>query len=438
MEALAPGELLVGRYRLERVLGAGGMGTVFEATHLQLAQRVAIKVLLPGLCHQRDAVTRFLREARAAVQIESEHVARVMDVGISEGGVPFMVMEYLEGLDLSFTLQEAHSLPVELAVSYVLQAADAIAEAHALGVIHRDLKPSNLFVAVRRDGSRLLKVLDFGISKAASEAITGGFATRTATATVMGSPLYMSPEQVRSSKNVDPRSDIWSLGVILHELIAGEPPFRGESLPGVLASIVADPPTPLLRAKPDAPPAIADIIARCLQKDREQRYANVHELACALGPFAPNDVRPLLARIQQFAGRPSLRSSPPARDSLAVGAPAALPIATPSDTQRGFASVLGPMRERRLGVAAVLALVLAATGFAYVGRGATPGVATAPRTAGSERAGSAPLKDAATVTTETALTSAHWDELEQPRAGQVATPPAPTTQHDDKLFSDRK
>src|SRR5689334_6553526 len=214
-----PGQMLAGKYRVERILGTGGMGVVVAAKHVELNILVAIKFLLPHVLSNQTAVARFAREARAAVRIKSEHVARVSDVGTLESGAPYMVMEYLDGGDLSAWLKERGALPVEQAVEFVLQASEAIAEAHALGIVHRDLKPSNLFVTRRRDGSMTVKVLDVGISKTTS--IDAAAMDMTATTAVMGSPLYMSPEQLQSSKDVDARSDIWSLGIILYELLAG-------------------------------------------------------------------------------------------------------------------------------------------------------------------------------------------------------------------------
>src|SRR4051794_37656982 len=197
------GELLAGKYRVDKVLGVGGMGVVVAAHHIQLDDRVAIKFLLPETLGNGDAVMRFAREARAAVKIKSEHVARVTDVGTLENGAPYMVMEYLEGGDLAAWLQDRGRLPVELAVDLLLQACEAIAEAHAIGIVHRDLKPANLFVARLPGGVQSVKVLDFGISKMTGFSASGGESSATKTSALLGSPLYMSPEQMRSSKDVD-------------------------------------------------------------------------------------------------------------------------------------------------------------------------------------------------------------------------------------------
>src|SRR5262245_41329189 len=223
------GTMLADKYRVERVLGRGGMGVVVAATHVELDQRVALKFLLPEAMESVEVVERFAREARAAVKIESEHVARVIDVGKLENGLPYMVMEYLNGRDLAALLDEQIKLSIDDALEYTLQACEAIAQAHALGIIHRDLKPANLFVTNRADGTTSIKVLDFGISKVSLAGSSPAEMNLTQTAAIMGSPTYMSPEQMRASRDVDPRADIWALGVIMYELLAGQPPFMGST-----------------------------------------------------------------------------------------------------------------------------------------------------------------------------------------------------------------
>jgi hypothetical protein len=287
------GDILAGKYRVDKVLGAGGMGIVVAARHLQLDTRVAIKFLLPELAQSGDAVSRFAREARAAVKITGEHVARVLDVGTLESGSPYMVMEYLDGIDLSAWLRRHGPLPIEQAVDFVLQACVAVGEAHSLGIVHRDLKPANLF-CIRRAGQLLVKVLDFGISK---EHALGGLGGATQTGMLMGSPLYMSPEQMMSAKDVDARSDIWALGIILQELVGGSCPFQGDTLPEICTKVAMGNPIPLRVARPDAPAAFEAVILKCLSKDRNARYANVGELAEALVPFGPARGRAYLAAI---------------------------------------------------------------------------------------------------------------------------------------------
>jgi len=293
------GEILAGKYRVDRVLGSGGMGIVVAAHHLELDDRVAIKFLLPEARESVEAVERFAREARAAVKIKSEHVARVADVGRLPDGAPFIVMEYLEGSDLGAWLSERGPLPVEQAVDFILQASEAIAEAHALGIVHRDLKPGNLFVTRRPDGGLSIKVLDFGISKMTGLASSAPLSSMTQTSTMMGSPQYMPPEQIRSSKDVDARSDIWALGVILYELLTGHPPFDGENLAELVYRIISTSAPPVRDHRPELSPVIETVIAKCLAKERDERFASIAELACALLPFAP---RRSLSSLERISG----------------------------------------------------------------------------------------------------------------------------------------
>ncbi|HMJ10470.1 MAG TPA: protein kinase [Polyangiaceae bacterium] len=300
------GELLAGKYRVERVLGKGGMGYVVAATHTQLEQRVAIKLLMPELAVLEEPVARFLREARAAVKIRSEHVARVLDVGKLDDGTPYMVMEYLDGHDLAAELDVRGSLPLQQAIDYVLQASEAIAEAHSLGIVHRDLKPANLFLSQHADGSPLVKVLDFGISKALLGDDGSPAPNLTATQSLIGSPYYMSPEQVRKPKTVDARTDIWSLGVILYELLSGRLPFTADTAMSVLAAVVSDPPPPLREVRPDVPSAVAEIVARCLEKEPARRFQYVAEFAQALMPHAPETSGAIISRISGMRRSASL------------------------------------------------------------------------------------------------------------------------------------
>ncbi len=331
------GDVLAGKYRVERVLGKGGMGFVVAAIHTQLQERVAVKFLMPELCQQEEPIARFLREARAAVRIRSEHVARVLDVGVLDDGAPYMVMEYLDGHDLSAELDRRMQLGVPEAIDYVLQACEAIAEAHARGIVHRDLKPANLFLTRRPDGSPLVKVLDFGISKAiVSEAEAP--ASLTATQSLLGSPHYMSPEQVRKPKLVDARTDIWSLGVILYELLTGSLPFSAENAMSVLAAVVSDPTPRLRETRPDIPEGVEAVVFRCLSKEPAQRFADVAEFADALAPFAPPSAAPSIKRISGVL-RGGIEVSTPPRASGSTP-PSAPP--EPSQEQQTLVSESGP------------------------------------------------------------------------------------------------
>jgi serine/threonine protein kinase len=271
-----PGDILAGKYRLVRKLGEGGMGVVYEAIHMRIQQRVAIKMLLPEVLDLPEVVPRFEREARAAGKLRSDNTTRVLDVDLSENGLPYMVMEFLDGVDLGNMLEKKGALPITEAIDYVLQACNAMAEAHAEGVIHRDLKPSNLFVTT---GGKV-KVLDFGISKLENDKE----ARVTATQTVVGTPLYMSPEQVRSAKHVDARSDIWSLGIILYELVTGRTPFEGSTTAAAAAICIDDPP-PLANFRQGVPAELERAILVALQKDPNARFGNVQLLAQAIAPF---------------------------------------------------------------------------------------------------------------------------------------------------------
>jgi serine/threonine protein kinase len=295
------GDLLAGKYRVEKVLGFGGMGVVVSAFRTDLEQRVAVKFLGAAAAERPDAAERFRREARAAAKIRSEHVARVLDVGTLDTGLPYMVMEYLEGNDIADELRRLQRMPMVEAVEFILQAIEALAEAHAAGVVHRDLKPGNLFLARRADGSRRVKVLDFGISKA----LTGSSVEElslTKTAALIGSPLYMAPEQMRSAKDVDTRADIWSLGAMLYEMLTGEPPYTGESIPQLCAALLHDDPIPLRQHRPEIPEGLEQAVLRCLMKDRNHRFPTVFELGRALLPFAHADSRIHVERAERVLG----------------------------------------------------------------------------------------------------------------------------------------
>ncbi|HEX4336224.1 MAG TPA: protein kinase [Polyangiaceae bacterium] len=350
------GDVLAGKYRIDKILGIGGMGVVVAAHHIQLDDRVAIKFLLPDALANRETVARFAREAQAAVKIKSEHVARVTDVGTLENGAPFMVMEYLDGGDLSAWLAKRGALPVEQAVEFVLQACEAIAEAHALGIVHRDLKPANLFVIRRPDGGLSVKVLDFGISKRTGFGPSGSSMTRTSA--VMGSPLYMSPEQMQSSKDTDPRSDIWALGIILYELVSGDAPFTADTMPELVLKIVSSPAPLLSKLKPDAPVGLERVILRCLERDRSKRFQSVGELAGALVEYGPKRARVSLERITGIMRGAGLSASslslpPPSEPASVVPAPAPGTAASWGQTAAGTGRGKGAI----FAVAAALVLV---------------------------------------------------------------------------------
>jgi eukaryotic-like serine/threonine-protein kinase len=330
-----PGDVVAGKYRIDGVIGTGGMGVVMGAVDTSLGRPVAIKFLSPGKARRDGAVQRFIREARAAASLQSEHVVRVFEVGTLPSGAPFIVMEQLRGSDLSQMVHARGGLPVEEAVDYLIQACEALGEAHGRGIVHRDLKPQNLFISPRPDGSPCLKILDFGISKAADDEAPN----LTATDTVMGTPLYMSPEQVRSLKNVDARSDIWALGSILFELLTASPIFEAPSATALCAMIAMDPPTPLRARRPMAPYELELLILRCLHKDPNGRFQDVAALAEALGPFATDRGRQSALRVSQIV---RASSSNAARAGSGVPMPSALEAPTVDGSGRHHAPGLGP------------------------------------------------------------------------------------------------
>jgi eukaryotic-like serine/threonine-protein kinase len=292
-----PGDVVAGKYAVEATVGSGAMGVVVRAFHIELGQRVAIKFLRPEVARDGATVARFLREARAAAAIQSEHVVRVYDVARLEDGLPYIVMEHLAGTDLHKLWHRRGNLPIAEAVDYALQACQALAEVHAAGIVHRDLKPGNLFLSRRSDGSPLVKVLDFGISKVAREK-GGPDASLTTNGQIVGSIHYMSPEQLQDARRVDGRSDIWALGAVMYKMLTGRHPFDGATIAGCIQSILNEAPLPLGSLRADTPPELERVILRCLSKDVGQRFQNVADLADALLPLAPPSAQVPVERIR--------------------------------------------------------------------------------------------------------------------------------------------
>ncbi|WP_437309789.1 serine/threonine-protein kinase [Sorangium sp. So ce388] len=326
---LQVGDVLKEKYRVVRVLGAGGMGAVLEAHHLVLDQRVAIKLVLPEAAKRSGSVQRFLREARAASSLRSEHVARVLDVDTLDGGLPYLVMDLLEGTDLSVRLRSEGRLPIEEACEIGVQICEALSEAHARGIVHRDIKPGNLFIARRTDGSPLVKVLDFGIAKLLGPVDELGADGLTSQNAMVGSPLYMSPEQMRASRAVDTRSDLWSLGVALYQALSGKLPFEAETFGELILQVMQERPAPLSSLRAEVPEALSHAIMRCLERSPEERWQDVAQLAAALAPFAPARARPLVERAEATLAARGRGARPSALPAPAPAAPPAGVTDTP-------------------------------------------------------------------------------------------------------------
>jgi serine/threonine-protein kinase len=305
------GDVIGGKYRIDSVLGSGAMGVVVSAHHVVLGTTVAIKLLRPNMVEDKEAVARFMREARAAAQLRNEHVAHVLDVDKLESGAPYLVMELLEGFDLAHWLRMRGRLTVEQATEFLLQTCEAVAEAHELGIVHRDLKPANLFCTRRANGLMSIKVLDFGISKITRVPTNDDVTEMTNATALIGSPPYISPEQLDSPRDVDVRTDIWALGVILYELLTGSLPFYAQRIPELCVKIATQQQPPLRSLRPDAPEAIEVVVRRCLEKERSRRYPNVVALALALAEFAPKRARVSVVRIMRTMQAAGLSTTGP-------------------------------------------------------------------------------------------------------------------------------
>jgi serine/threonine-protein kinase len=343
------------------------MGVIAAARHLELDEPVALKFLKPEVLQADAAVAeRFVREARATIKIRSEHVPRIFDVTTLDTGVPYIVMELLVGVDLDRKLVLEGRLPVAFTIDVILQALEALAAAHALGMVHRDFKPANLFLSTRLDGSTCAKVLDFGIAKLVNPPGAAADHGLTSTNAVMGSPRYMSPEQMRASRHVDARADIWAVGTTLYEVLTGAPPFDGQTLTEVCAAILQDEPEAMARRSPGVPAGLEAVVRRCMAKRPDDRFRDVAELAAALAPFgtqpAAGERASTVMRVLG-ASRPSAPShtGPSLPDARATPSPTAATVGATSTAWQGLDPAASRPRRRRRGLLAVFA-VLFATG----------------------------------------------------------------------------
>jgi serine/threonine-protein kinase len=394
---LHEGDVLGGKYRVERLLGAGGMGVVVCVQRLSDGQRVALKLLQPWRHGDEDfdeRATRLVREAKATAALHDEHIVRMFEAATFEDGSRYLEMELLEGVDLARVVRERGPLPVGEAVDYMLQICQGIAEAHARGIIHRDLKPQNVFLAQRSGAPPLIKVLDFGISKLTGSA--GGSTSLTATGSTLGSPHYISFEQFRDPSRVDHRTDLWSLGMILHFLLTGRTAYEADTLASLLFKLSVEAPKPLRHHRPDAPEAVEAVILRCLEKDPARRFPDVLAMAEALSAYAPPSSRGALDRMRRYLGASRLQTSPelsPLASTLVLPpASASLAGAPPSaDTTQGVVrpsvspSSAGRRRAWPLIAAGVAVAATAALGWFAFGRSRS-----APRVEATEAPSAAP------------------------------------------------
>jgi len=300
-DAPHPGDLIAGKYRVNSILGRG-RGTLVLAEHTAFEQKVAIRIVTPSMSDPVE-VAKFRREARVLAKLGSEHVARILDVGVLPDGSFYLVRQYLEGTDLTRAIQERRMLPVDEAVGLILQATEAVAETHAYGILVRELAPEHLFLAERspgvRGGPRVLKITDFGTAKILRETQPAATDDFTAT-TVLGLSPYSSPEMLRRQRDLDVRTDVWSLAAILYEMLSGQAPF-GKDMISLAIAISRDEPIPLSRFRGDVPPPVEAAIRKALTKDKNGRPADTHAFAASLVRYAPPDSRHLMERIRDLA-----------------------------------------------------------------------------------------------------------------------------------------
>ena len=442
------GTVINGKYRVEQILGEGGVGIVVAATHVELGERVALKFLRAEMLERADVVGRFMFEAKAASTIKSDHSATVFDVGRTESGVPFLVMEFLEGRDLA-TVIEHGPLDVRDVAEFAMHTCEALAAAHAKGIVHRDIKPENLFLSMRL-GMRSIKVLDFGISKTAlTGSAISSLLPMVQTQNLMGTPLYMSPEQIRAPENVDARTDIYALGVVMYEALTGTLPIMSDSITELCAAILEQKPTPITQYRQDLPLDLVAVIDKCLAKNQEDRFQNAAEVAIALLPFAPKRARICAERAGEVlvaAGLvtpESVRFASDIPSSLASGSHPAFrvpphPVLTPisaAPSQSAFTVPSGvvslapaPPKNRKKVIIAAAVAVLGLVGavVAFTHRGNLDADAKTPAVPASTQAASTPPPPTETIPPPEPRAAAELAES-TPVQSATAIPKAPST-----------
>jgi serine/threonine protein kinase len=359
------GRTVGGKYRLVRLIGSGGMGQVYEAQHAGIGRRFAVKLLHQLLADDREVVARFQREAQTAGGLENENIVAVLDSGTAEDGIPFIVMEYLEGEDLARLLVRSGPLSVPRATYVAIQACRGLAAAHARDIVHRDLKPENLFICRRNDGSDQVKLLDFGIAKFHAGS------NLTQTGTTMGTPFYMSAEQARGAKEVDLRSDIYSMGVILYEMLTGAKAHPGDSYNAILYHVLTQEPRPLDEIRPDLPAGLAGVVGKAMAREAEDRYPSAADFISALVPFAGRVVTP---------SRSQVGLAPVGSETMS--SPASLP-ALPASVATGTATARSGRRRVLLwGALAAFMIALAGTAILWLSLKQEPEQAGVPKPSG--------------------------------------------------------
>jgi serine/threonine protein kinase len=454
-EPVEIGQMVAGKYRIEKVLGSSGMGVVYLAEHTEIGQRVAIKFLLEG-AKNPQALARFKREARVMAKVKNKHAVRIVDVGQLDAATPYIVMEYLEGQDLSSLTRSLGQLSIPFTCDVLMQVCEALASAHQAGVVHRDLKPSNIFLTAQSDGTQHVTVIDFGVAKLRDDREKSEEVTQTST--LVGSPRYMSPEQISGGRNIDHRVDVWALGVIMQEMLTNERVFKGDGVGMLLVAIATQAPAPVRQYLPTVPPELEQLLARTLDKDPASRTPNVAAFARVIAGFVPGS-QARLGRILSTLGEPDAASASGARSAVTQvwGSPAAdsQPSLPSISTASGISSasgtmaagVVGPSSERNKrssplvpAIVGVVLVLLAVGGVA--GWRAKAGATATTTTSRNDSAPTAGTVGATVATGPTAVPSAEpaptqsiaaspstsaLPTVTTPKVGAVSLPVATTT-----------